>query len=159
MMQKPYMRVFVSSDMAFDYCSIIFPGWVEDEKFGGCAIKFDAEYKKYITRECVIQMANVLKIDLEIDDGDNIEIIKYQEPIRSGGGRVPFGYQCDDGVNLTENKKEQELISDMKRMRGGGVSYRKISEHLESNEGVNLSHSGVRKILNRNPDPKTKFVF
>jgi hypothetical protein len=46
-------------------------------------------------------------------------------------GSIPYGYHCDDGVNLIVNKNEQRAISLIKENKGKGLSLRKIAKILE----------------------------
>jgi len=78
---------------------------------------------------------------------------------KSTGGRVPFGYKCLDGTNLVEDEEQQQIIKSMKHMRKKNFSYREISRRIKQFHKIEISHSGIRKILNRDPEPKTKFVF
>jgi hypothetical protein len=92
---------------------------------------------------------------------DSLERIKELEnPTRKiTGGRVPFGYICPDGVNLVEVPEQQKIIEFMRKMRKANWSYREIARRVKSEYGVKLSHTGVMRIVNRNPEPKTKHVF
>ena len=47
-------------------------------------------------------------------------------------GAVPYGYRCDDGVNLTPDDKEQEAIELIKELNGKGLSLRNIASRLEA---------------------------
>ncbi len=47
-------------------------------------------------------------------------------------GTVPYGYRCDDGVNLTPDDKEQEAIELIKELNGKGLSLRNIASRLEA---------------------------
>ena len=51
-----------------------------------------------------------------------------------------------DGVKVAK-KDEQKVISEMKRLKGRGKSYRYIATWLEKNKGVELSFMGVRSII------------
>jgi len=75
------------------------------------------------------------------------------------GRRLPFGYKSVDGVNWIENKIEQKALEYMKRLRDAGESYRKISKLLNEEYDIKLSHSGVRNILNRKDEPKSRMIF
>ncbi len=46
-------------------------------------------------------------------------------------GSIPYGYRCDDGVNLIPDEKEQEAIALIKRLNGNGLSLRNIAGRLE----------------------------
>jgi hypothetical protein len=46
-------------------------------------------------------------------------------------------------------KDEQKVISEMKRLKGRGKSYRYIATWLEKNKGVEMSFMGVKQILIR----------
>jgi DNA invertase Pin-like site-specific DNA recombinase len=45
-------------------------------------------------------------------------------------GRVPYGWDCFDGENLTENKTEQKVIGEMLEMTDKGLSLREIAKAL-----------------------------
>ena len=47
-------------------------------------------------------------------------------------GTVPYGYRCDDGVNLIPDDKEQEAITLIKELNGKGLSLRNIASRLEA---------------------------
>ena len=47
-------------------------------------------------------------------------------------GAVPYGYRCDDGVNLIPDEKEQEAIALIKELNGKGLSLRNIASRLEA---------------------------
>jgi DNA invertase Pin-like site-specific DNA recombinase len=62
------------------------------------------------------------------------------------GGKAGFGYEVIDGVKVA-NKDQQKVISEMKRLRGRGKSYRYIATWLEKNKGVEMTFMGVRSII------------
>jgi DNA invertase Pin-like site-specific DNA recombinase len=45
-------------------------------------------------------------------------------------GRVPYGWDCLDGENLTENAVEQKVLAQMLKMDGQGMSLREIAKAL-----------------------------
>lgn len=47
-------------------------------------------------------------------------------------GAVPYGYRCDDGVNLIPDEKEQEAITLIKDLNAKGLSLRNIATRLEA---------------------------
>lgn len=47
------------------------------------------------------------------------------------GGGVPFGYKSN-GKHLVVDRKEQQALADMKRLRDEGKSYRAIATHLNT---------------------------
>lgn len=62
------------------------------------------------------------------------------------GGKAGFGYEVIDGVKVAK-KDEQKVISEMRRLRGRGKSYRYITNWLKQNKSVELSFMGVRSII------------
>jgi len=78
---------------------------------------------------------------------------------KTTGGRIPFGYKCPDGINLVEDEEQQHIISIMRKMREHHTSYREIAKKINEQYNIHLSHTGVMRIINRNPEPQTKFVF
>ena len=47
-------------------------------------------------------------------------------------GSVPYGYRCDDGVNLVPDEKEQEAIALIHELNDRGLSLRNIASRLEA---------------------------
>ena len=47
-------------------------------------------------------------------------------------GAIPYGYRCDDGVNLTPDDREQEAITLIKELNSKGLSLRNIASRLEA---------------------------
>ena len=62
------------------------------------------------------------------------------------GGKAGFGYEVINGVKAPK-KDEQKVISEMRRLRTRGKSYRYIATWLEKNKGVVMSFMGVRAII------------
>ena len=70
------------------------------------------------------------------------------------GGEVPFGKEKLDG-KLIDHPVQKESIKFMRKLRrskrfGKQYSYRKISEEVEKEFGIKISHEGIRRILNPN---------
>jgi len=59
-----------------------------------------------------------------------------------GGGRVPFGFDEVDG-RLIENPEQQKALAEMRSMRAGGNSFRKIGA------AFGLKAMSVKRILDR----------
>ena len=57
-----------------------------------------------------------------------------------------FGYEVINGVKAPK-KDEQKVISEMKRLKARGKSYRYIATWLEKNKGVKMTFMGVRGLL------------
>jgi DNA invertase Pin-like site-specific DNA recombinase len=62
------------------------------------------------------------------------------------GGKAGFGYEVIDGVKVTK-KDEQKVISEMKRLKARGKSYRYIAGWLKAKRDVEMSFVGVRLLL------------
>ena len=65
------------------------------------------------------------------------------------GGKKPFGYDIDENNNLVICEKEQQVINQMKDLRGNGLSYQKISNEITKSTRKKFPVSWVFKILNR----------
>ena len=65
------------------------------------------------------------------------------------GGKKPFGYDIDDNNNLVICEKEQQVINQMKDLRGNGLSYEKIAKQITNSTRKKFPVSWVFKILNR----------
>ena len=63
------------------------------------------------------------------------------------GGKAGFGYEVIDGVKVIK-KDEQRVISEMRRLKSRGKSYRYIASWLKAKKGVEMSFMGVRALLN-----------
>ena len=59
--------------------------------------------------------------------------LMYKKSKRELTGQVPFGCDCFDGKNLTENLEEQNTIRLMKQLRESNYSYSQIVNHLTEN--------------------------
>jgi DNA invertase Pin-like site-specific DNA recombinase len=66
------------------------------------------------------------------------------------GGPVPFGWQIGDDGYLVQNVEQQRMIREMLRLREDRWSYRDIASKLLEKHGLNLSHEGIRKVLETN---------
>ena len=62
------------------------------------------------------------------------------------GGKAGFGYEVIDGVKVAK-KDEQKVISEMRRLRTRGKSYRYISSWLKAKKDVEMSFMGVKNIV------------
>ncbi|CAN4275677.1 PinR Site-specific recombinases, DNA invertase Pin homologs [Methylophilaceae bacterium] len=62
------------------------------------------------------------------------------------GGKAGFGYEVIDGVKVAK-KDEQKIISEMRRLKSLGKSYRYIAGWLKAKKDVEMSFMGVKGIL------------
>ena len=65
------------------------------------------------------------------------------------GGKKPFGFDVDENNNLVICEKEQQVINQMKDLRGNGLSYEKIANQITNSTRKKFPVSWVFKILNR----------
>jgi len=63
------------------------------------------------------------------------------------GGPVPFGYRVNEEGFLEADPEGQRIIEKMAALRRDRWSYREIARIVAEQEGIRLSHEGVRKIL------------
>lgn len=62
------------------------------------------------------------------------------------GGKAGFGFEIQDGIKVI-NTEEQKIITQMKRLKARGKSYREISKWLINEKGLEISFMGVKGIL------------
>jgi hypothetical protein len=70
------------------------------------------------------------------------------------GGPVPFGWEVNEDKMLVENVAQQQIILAINAMREDRWSYRDISRKLKSEYDIQLSHAGVRRVLESNRKKK-----
>ena len=70
------------------------------------------------------------------------------------GGPVPFGWEVNKDRILVQNKDQQRIIGAILRMREDRWSYRDISKKLNVEFDIQLSHAGVRRILDSDKKKK-----
>lgn len=63
------------------------------------------------------------------------------------GGPVPFGWEVNEERVLVQNDAQQKIIQAIITMREERWSYRDIARKLKDEFDVQLSHAGVRRIL------------
>ena len=66
------------------------------------------------------------------------------------GGPVPFGWEVNNDKMLVENAAQQQVIQAISAMREDRWSYRDISRKLKNDYDIQLSHAGVRRVLESN---------
>jgi DNA invertase Pin-like site-specific DNA recombinase len=66
------------------------------------------------------------------------------------GGPVPFGWEVNKEKVLVRNEAQQKIIQAIIQMREDRWSYRDISKKLKNEFDVQLSHAGVRRIVESN---------
>ena len=66
-------------------------------------------------------------------------------------GSIPYGYRCDDGINLVKDEQEQAAIEVIKAMNDKGLSLRNIAMRLEQRgylpRGKVWHHQSIANIL------------
>lgn len=70
------------------------------------------------------------------------------------GGPVPFGWEVNQERILVQNKAQQKVIQAIISMREDRWSYRDISQKLKKEFDIELSHAGVRRILDSDKKKK-----
>ncbi len=66
------------------------------------------------------------------------------------GGPVPYGWMVGDDGKLQRDEGQQELISEMIRLKADRWSYRDIASKMQEQQGLKLSHEGIRRIILKN---------
>ena len=72
------------------------------------------------------------------------------------GGKVQFGYTKNKEGFLIPNKREQEAIKYMVKLREEGKSLYVIARIIKDSRGCKLSHTGVKKIIEREKEKINK---
>jgi DNA invertase Pin-like site-specific DNA recombinase len=70
------------------------------------------------------------------------------------GGKVPFGFMVGPQGELVEVPEQQEAILEMTRLKSQGMPLRAIAEAMRT-KGHNLSHVGVKDVLDRAMQPQS----
>jgi len=66
------------------------------------------------------------------------------------GGPVPFGWMVGDDGRLQQDEEQQKLITEMIRLKADRWSYRDIASKMREQQGLRLSHEGIRRIILKN---------
>ena len=66
---------------------------------------------------------------------------KYQ------GGHIAFGYKKDKKGNIVKDEVQQKCLKSMLRKREEGLSYRAISNYVQNEWELDISHNAIRGIL------------
>ncbi len=66
------------------------------------------------------------------------------------GGPVPYGWQIGAGGFLVQHLEQQRVIGEMLKLREDRWSYRDIAKKLLEKYNLELSHEGIRRILEVN---------
>ncbi len=74
------------------------------------------------------------------------------------GGPVPFGWQVNEERVLVQNEAQQKIIQAIIAMRKDRWSYRDISKKLKVEFDIQLSHAGIRRILDGDSKRKNEVV-
>lgn len=65
------------------------------------------------------------------------------------GGRIPFGWAVGDDGELVEDDAQQTAIRKMVKLRGEGVSLRKVADAIREDYGFDLPPVTVKRIVER----------
>ena len=65
------------------------------------------------------------------------------------GGDRPFGWRVGEDGILVEDDAEQRALADIRALRDAGASLRTIAAKIEQNHGIQISHQGVKRVLER----------
>lgn len=125
----------------------------------GANITVDEKRKLVVYRGCaeiVGKLLSALSVCESSSHGEAIRAAKenLKKQGKYGGGPVPFGWEVNKEKFLVENDAQQKIIQAMLSMREERWSYRDIAKKLKSEFDIQLSHAGVRRILDS--DKKNK---
>ncbi len=122
-------------------------------------ITVDEKRKLVVYEGCagiVQKLLSVLAVCETTKHGEAIRATKrnLQKQGKYIGGPVPFGWEVNKERILVENKAQQKIIKSIISMRKDRWSYRDISQKLKQEFDIELSHAGVRRILESNKKKK-----
>ncbi len=80
----------------------------------------------------LLVLAGVAEMERNLGSERTKAALRYKrERGEKTGGQCPYGYElAKDGVSLRKSAAEQQIIRRIKKLRGGGFSYRAIAERL-----------------------------
>ena len=124
-------------------------------------ISLDRERKLVVSQGgalLVQQLLDALSLCDNCRHGEAIRATKKVQK-REGrylGGPVPYGWQIGEGGILVQHPEQQRLIREMLKLREDRWSYRDIAEILREKYDLDLSHEGIRRILEVNARKKVE---
>ncbi len=134
------LRTLRRDDVAL-YCVDIGENITLDEKrklvvYEGCA-------------EIVQKLLSALAVSEGTTHGEAIRATKrkLKKQGKYIGGPVPFGWEVNKERILVQNEAQQKIVQAIIAMREDRWSYRDISKKLNVEFDIQLSHAGVRRIL------------
>jgi DNA invertase Pin-like site-specific DNA recombinase len=122
-------------------------------------ISLDRERKLVVSRggaQLVQQLLDALALCDSCRHGEAIRATKKLQK-REGkylGGPVPYGWQIGDNGFLVQHLEQQRIIREMLKFREERWSYRDIARKLMEKYNLDLSHEGIRRILEVNARKK-----
>ncbi len=134
------LRTFRKNDIAL-YCMDL-----------GANITVDEKRKLIVYEGCAGIVQKLLAALAVCESSKHGEAIRATKKIlrKQGkyiGGPVPFGWEVNNERFLVQNKAQQEIIKAITAMREDRWSYRDISTKLKNEFDIELSHAGIRRIL------------
>lgn len=125
----------------------------------GVNISVDEKRKLVVSKgyaEVVQKLLSALAVCEKSSHGEAIRATKrnLKKQGKYLGGPVPFGWEVNEDRVLVENEAQQKIIQEIIRMREDRWSYRDIAGKLKQEFDVELSHAGVRRVLENNKKKK-----
>jgi hypothetical protein len=118
----------------------------------GQNITVDEKRKLIVSEGCagiVQKIVSALAVCDSSRQGETVRVTKrnLKNQGKYIGGPVPFGWEVNKEKNLVRNEAQQKIIQAIIQMREDRLSYREISEKLKNEFDIQLSHAGVRRIM------------
>lgn len=122
-------------------------------------ISVDEKRKLVVSEGCagiVLKVLSALAVCERSSHGQTIRTTKrnLKNQGKYTGGPVPFGWEVNKERVLVQNEAQQKIIQAIITMREERWSYRDISRKLKDEFDVQLSHAGVRRILDTDKKKK-----
>lgn len=124
-------------------------------------ISLDRERKLVVSQGGALLVQQLLDALALCDNCRHGEAIRATKKVqkREGrylGGPVPYGWQIGEGGVFIQDLEQQRLIREMLKMREDRWSYRDIARILREKHDLELSHEGIRRILEVNARKKVE---
>jgi len=124
-------------------------------------ISLDRERKLVVSQGGALLVQQLLDALSLCDNCRHGEAIRATKKVQKGegrylGGPVPYGWQVGEGGIFVQHLEQQRLIREMLKLREDRWSYRDIARILREKCDLDLSHEGIRRILEVNARKKVE---
>ena len=124
-------------------------------------IALDRERKLVVSKGGAMLVQKILAALSLCDSSKHGEAIRATKKARKKegkflGGPIPFGWQIGGEGVLVQHLEQQRVIREMVKLREDRWSYRDIVKKIQEKYDLDLSHEGIRRILEMNSRKKAE---